>query len=432
MTDILLVDDSPLDRQLFSELLGREQDFDVRCCENGEAAIRAMEHDPPDIVLTDMQMPIMDGLELVKQIRTRFAQIPVILITGQGSEELAKQALRAGAASYVPKSQSAETMAATIRHVIELDKTSLVDERINALTTLVQYELELQNDESLIPGLLQLVRQRLSECTALDSVSILRVEVALEHAVLNAIYHGNLEFGRVSGVEFDAHSRVREAKIRNSELPYRDRRVSVIMRITPAEVRFVVRDEGSGFDVKEVTSIGLSHSLRGEAGQGLYLMWAFMDKVAFERSGTVVNLAKLLPQPKFDEPATSTEPTQETSEPEEQVVAEEVKLTLKELESGRVHELTKSRATIGRDPSCDLVINSTAVSFHHCLLFLHEGWWFVRDLKSKNGVKVNGISRDSHLLPPTGTLSVGRHEFKASYEPHKLGGVGITPPVNPF
>jgi adenylate cyclase len=65
-------------------------------------------------------------------------------------------------------------------------------------------------------------------------------------------------------------------------------------------------------------------------------------------------------------------------------------------------------------------------------MFVHEGWWFVRDLKSKNGVKVNGKAQSKHLVPPASILSVGPHEFSVEYEPHSLGAHGITPPVDPF
>ncbi len=417
MTDILLVDDSPVDLRLFSELLGQEKDFAVRTCEDGNAALRAMGVEVPDIVVTDMQMPVMDGLELVKHVRAKYPNTPIILITGFGSEEIATKALRAGAAGYVPKSNSAESLCSTIRHVLELGRTFKIEDRVNASTRLLQYELELENDETLIPGVLQLARQRVQDVSEVDCVNLLQIEAALEHALMNAIYHGNLDFKQHAGIEFDARSRTREARILNGRPPYKDRRVSVIMRVTPDEARFVVKDEGSGFDVKEVSSLGLTQSLRGEFGQGLFLMWAFMDKVVFDRKGSAVTLVKQLDKPA---PPVEDEPKQEA------LVALHYKGGQKS------YTITKPRATIGRDDSCDVVVDSGNVSHHHCLLFLHEGWWFVRDLKSTNGIKVNGVKRDSHLLPPAAILSVGPHEFTVEYQPHKLGAVGITPPVDPF
>lgn len=422
MSRILLVDDSPVDRKLFATLL-EQCNFEVQVCNDGLSAIDVMDGALPDIVLTDMQMPGMDGLELVKEIRNRFPNTPVILITGHGSEDLATKALRAGAAGYVPKSNSADLLSSTIRHVLDLNKTKNIERRLREHTTLIQYELKLPNDETLVPGTLQLVRQRILDSVDVNPVSLLQIEVALEHAIMNAIYHGNLDFAQHAGIDFDEKSRIREARILNAKKPYCDRRVSVVIRISPNEVRFVVKDEGRGFDVKEVSSLGLTQSLRGDFGQGLFLMWAFMDKVVFEKSGAGVTLVKRL------EPATAPDNEPVTTEPE---APKEALLVLTQKASGKTYQVFKDRVTVGRDPSCDVAINESSISFHHCLLYLHEGWWFVRDLKSKNGIKVDGSRHDTHLLPPQAVLSIGKIDFSAEYQPHKLGGVGITPPASPF
>lgn len=425
MTDILLVDDSPVDRRLFATLLGEEKDFEVRSCEDGQAALDAMNSKLPDIVVTDMQMPGMDGLELVQQIRRRYSSTPVILITGQGSEDLATKGLRAGAAGYVPKSNSTDLLTTTIRHVLQLNKTSQIEPRIREFTSLVQYELKLANDETLIPGTLQLIRQRLNDIAAIDPVTLLQIEVALEHAIMNAIYHGNLDFSQHAGIKFDEQSRIKEARILCEKVPFRDRRVSVVVRAVPGEARFVVKDEGRGFDVKEVSSLGLTQSLRGDFGQGLFLMWAFMDKVIFDKVGNTVTLLKKLEKPADAEQQLAVSEVEKSQEKEALVV-------LVHKPSGKRYAIRNERATIGRDPSCDVEIDGSSVSHHHCLLILHEGWWFVRDLKSKNGIRVNGTKHDSHLLPPASILSVGSVEFAVEYQPHKLGGVGITPPLSPF
>jgi CheY-like chemotaxis protein len=69
---------------------------------NGRDALEKIKSAPPDLVVTDLVMPEMDGLELVKEVRRTYPTIPVILMTAHGSEEIAAAALKAGAASYVP------------------------------------------------------------------------------------------------------------------------------------------------------------------------------------------------------------------------------------------------------------------------------------------------------------------------------------------
>ncbi len=87
---------------------------------------------------------------------------------------------------------------------------------------------------------------------------------------------------------------------------------------------------------------------------------------------------------------------------------------------------------VGREPSCDIILNYSDISHHHCLLYVYRGWWFVRDLGSKNGIKINKVSTQQHRIAPESVLTIGKHTFQVKYQPHELGAEGITPPDNPF
>ena len=79
----------------------------------------------PDLLLTDLDMPLMNGLELVESVRRRFPRVPVVLMTAYGSDEVAARALEAGAASYVPKRNLEKELLETIRDllaVVEADR----------------------------------------------------------------------------------------------------------------------------------------------------------------------------------------------------------------------------------------------------------------------------------------------------------------------
>ena len=120
MTSVLIVDDSSLDRQLASGLLKAQSALEIRQASDGKQALDSIERDTPDIVVTDMHMPEMNGLKLVEATRTRFPNVPIVLITGQGSEELAVAALQAGAASYVPKTALQRDLTPTIMNVLSV------------------------------------------------------------------------------------------------------------------------------------------------------------------------------------------------------------------------------------------------------------------------------------------------------------------------
>jgi adenylate cyclase len=77
--------------------------------------------------------------------------------------------------------------------------------------------------------------------------------------------------------------------------------------------------------------------------------------------------------------------------------------------------LLKTRILIGRRPSCDITLRFTNVSSHHCELELVNGYWQVRDLGSRNGIKVNGQRVESQWLLPGDELSIARHPFRVTY-----------------
>ena len=100
MTSVLIVDDSAIDRRLAGALLAK-RGYDVAYAADGREALERCEQVRPDVVVTDLQMPQMTGLELVEALRSRFPSLPVVLMTAHGSEQIAMMALNAGAAIYV-------------------------------------------------------------------------------------------------------------------------------------------------------------------------------------------------------------------------------------------------------------------------------------------------------------------------------------------
>ena len=103
MATILVVDDSAVDRRLVGGLLETDAELEVEYAAHGKEALAKIEYLVLELVVTDLMMPEMDGLELVAAMRSKYPLIPVILMTSKGSEEIAVRALQEGAASYVPK-----------------------------------------------------------------------------------------------------------------------------------------------------------------------------------------------------------------------------------------------------------------------------------------------------------------------------------------
>jgi DNA-binding response OmpR family regulator len=99
---ILVVDDEPEVRQLMEQFL-THRGYDVHIVENGKLALAAVDTFLPDVVLLDMHMPVMDGLETLKRLAARSPSLPVIMVTVNDDIETTTNLLQLGAADYVPK-----------------------------------------------------------------------------------------------------------------------------------------------------------------------------------------------------------------------------------------------------------------------------------------------------------------------------------------
>src|SRR4029077_13987661 len=120
---------------------------------NGVEALALLEKQLPDVVLTDMLMPEMDGLQLVQAIRGKYPGLPVILMTAHGSEDIAIQALQKGAASYVPKKSLARDLAETLEAVLVASRSRQQEKRLLERMEVFETRFVLDNDTSLIPAL---------------------------------------------------------------------------------------------------------------------------------------------------------------------------------------------------------------------------------------------------------------------------------------
>jgi pSer/pThr/pTyr-binding forkhead associated (FHA) protein len=89
--------------------------------------------------------------------------------------------------------------------------------------------------------------------------------------------------------------------------------------------------------------------------------------------------------------------------------------------------LLKKNLLVGRRESCDIVLRFSNVSAHHCQLICNGGYWYVKDLKSRNGIKVNGSRVAEKRLDPGDELSIAKHRYDVRYSPYDLGAVGPPP-----
>ncbi len=294
---ISIIDDSHVDRLLIGGLLKSTQvPYEILSYENPRAALDALLLAPTDLVITDMIMPDMDGFEVVREMRSRLPRVPVILMTAYGNESIAVRALEAGAASYVPKSRQAELLADTVQRVLARSQaeqwqdipTKTLDEMLCKFT--------LDNDPSLIPPLVNWLQSYVGEICISDPTERVRAMVALEEAILQAMYHGNLEF---TEDELDEMRRDPKSGRFSSLVQHRrgepeicKRRVKLAVSMTSDGARFTIRCEGAGLQQPDLADYANGDCFESGNGRSPMLMRGLMDETFYADDGNEITLVK--------------------------------------------------------------------------------------------------------------------------------------------
>src|SRR5690606_17391072 len=119
----LVVEDSPPMRKMIVFALSRVRELDVVEADDGVDALRRIAGTKFDIIITDINMPILDGLKLVKRLRAddNYKDVPIVIITTEGAAEDRQRALALGANAYITKPIQAQQVISLVREILSLD-----------------------------------------------------------------------------------------------------------------------------------------------------------------------------------------------------------------------------------------------------------------------------------------------------------------------
>ncbi len=292
--EILVVDDSAT-QAMGMRLMLEASGHSVRIAENGLVALNEVRRQQPDIVVTDLLMPEMDGLELVDALRAEFPKVPIILTTGKGSEEIACQALERGASSYVPKRHLQDELLETVDRILTVSAAANKHTNFPALLSSIDLELEIDNDEAQISSVIERLERPLNELGLLTDRSQMQIATAMDEALRNAIVHGNLEISSELRHAEDGKHYQAAVKEKLAMAPYCDRKVHIRLVADQTQATLSVRDDGPGFDIENLPDPTDPCNLDKCGGRGLLLINAFMDEVRHNEAGNEIIMIKRRP-----------------------------------------------------------------------------------------------------------------------------------------
>ena len=288
MAKILIVEDSPVDQMLIKRLLVRPG-WVSQIASNGKEAMELIGKVRPDIVITDLQMPVMNGLELVKAVREQDVSLPILLVTAKGSEQTAIDALRCGATTYSPKARLSTDLVSTVEQVLEMAQRMHYSHDSDVFPKPQAHAVVLKNELRLIGPTIENMQSNLPAWSDRDR---LQIGMAFDEALVNAMHHGNLEVDS-SMREGDEKNYYDLIRVRQEKAPWNERRVRVEFEFSDQHICIQVSDEGNGFEPESVPDPRTPENLHRICGRGLFLIRNFMDQVAHNATGNQITMTKL-------------------------------------------------------------------------------------------------------------------------------------------
>jgi len=119
MTRVLIIDDSSFQRKIITSIFTAEG-YEITCAENGVEGLKSVTDHLPDIMILDLLMPEMDGMEVMDQMRRRGLQVPIIVLTADIQESTKQRCIELGAARFINKPVKKDELRAAARELLEV------------------------------------------------------------------------------------------------------------------------------------------------------------------------------------------------------------------------------------------------------------------------------------------------------------------------
>lgn len=291
---VLLVDDSMTDRTRSAGLIAKGQpDWQITAVPGGEEALEYLALERPDIVITDLVMPGIDGRKLLQIMGEDYPSVPVVLITSQGDDRIAAECVSLGAVSYVPKRLLAEKLLAVIRDVIVQEEETKATRSVLRYVIQNRCRFEIESELEQIWSLVNFVRKRLHATDHFSPARVQAMTTAVRESLLNAHFHGNFE-ANSRPLELPRNEYIALAAKRKDRQPYVDRRIRLLMSLEPDRISFQIGDDGPGFDHSLVATLKGAPEERFPNGNGIRQLRTSVESVQWNDSGNEVTLTNAI------------------------------------------------------------------------------------------------------------------------------------------
>jgi len=295
MASVVLCEDSPTHSALMQSILAADG-HSVRSAADGREGLKQIEREMPDMVVTDLRMPEMNGLELVRTIVDSYPNLPAIVVTARGSEDLAVDALALGAVNFVPKASLGVLLNPAVRRTLRFSQSDQSYQASTGKLLLPEFYYKLRNSLDSINPASRFVIEALSAAGKMTPNVRLRIGMAVASALFNSICYGNLELRDedpriANAIHRKGTSREDLVELAESQ-PYRKRFVHLKVSVGQNDTRISVAHDGPGRIARFHPAPGTAESFELEQCRGMMLITSFMDEMMFNNDYSEVVMVK--------------------------------------------------------------------------------------------------------------------------------------------
>ena len=289
---ILIVDD---EEQIIDVL---KQNFERKgyTCDwayNGEEALAKVIASPPNLMVTDIKMPRMDGLELIERVRAEGIELPVVVITAFFDIDNAIKALRLGAVNFFKKPFDFQSIHDTIFKIEKLRSTEVEKQRALDFLETGRMRFVIPSNIDLIDGVSSYITDRAVDVGVIPPKQKFYTQLAIDEAISNAILHGNLRINEHMNKEDDDRPRDVIYNEKRQNLEYAEKKVFIDAMVNTGMLEVKIEDEGVGFNHGELPDPTDKENVFRYHGRGIFVIKNIMDEVSFNNNGNQVTLVKL-------------------------------------------------------------------------------------------------------------------------------------------
>lgn len=288
---ILVVDDEKDLAGMIKSAVELKYKTEVLMAQNGHDGLEVIRKEKPNYVISDIMMPDMDGLEMIRSLREEENNTPVIFVSAFVNIENTMEAIRLGAADFIRKPFKIHELYHSLDRLIELDKPQ--EQFTQSLSALGKMNWEFATKDFNVQLFASQLAQFVTKSRTIPIHEKNSFYVVVSEALLNAREHGNLEMrSHVKDEDMAEYERLMSERLRNPVMA--NRKIHITFEHANRDIKITISDEGSGFDHRLIDSEEFySHdNLMKQHGKGLLIVKNYMDSVIFNDKGNTITLIK--------------------------------------------------------------------------------------------------------------------------------------------